>query len=179
MELQIADCRLKIGIGAVCLACAMTAAVARAEIIDRVLAVVSGVVITQSDVTAAIDLGLASPGQTDDPVATVLSQLIDRQLMLAEVERYVPPEPAPEALDRAVAAVRARFVSEQAFGAALARSGLDAPRLRQLLRDRLRIDSYLDQRFNVAPDRRSALVGEWVSGLRRRADINYLYVQRR
>jgi hypothetical protein len=143
-----------------------------AEIIDRVLAVVSGVVITQSDVTAAFDLGLASPGQTDDPV-------IDRQLMLAEVERYAPPEPAPDALGRAVAAVRARFSSEQAFNAALARSGVDAPRLRQLLRDQLRIDAYLDQRFNVTPDRRPALVGEWLSGLRRRSDINYLYVQRR
>ena len=160
-----------------CALCIST--VVNAEIIDRVLAVVGGVVIAQSDVTAAIDLGLTSPPQTDDPVAAVLSQLIDRQLMLAEVERYVPPEPAPEAIDRAAAAVRARFVSEQAFGAALARSGLDAPRLRQLLHDQLRIDAYLDQRFNVTPDRRSALVGEWVSGLRRRADITYLYLQRR
>src|SRR5437879_11521452 len=89
--------------------------IARAEIIDRVLAVVGGIVITQSDVTAAFDLGLASPGQTDDPLAAVLSQLIDRQLMLAEVERYVPPEPVPDALDRATAEVRARFASEQAF----------------------------------------------------------------
>jgi hypothetical protein len=153
--------------------------IAAAEIIDRVLAVVGGVVITQSDVNAAFDLGLASPGQTDDPVAAVLSQLIDRQLMLAEVERYAPPEPAPEALERAAAAVRARFASEQALTAALARSGLDAPRLRQLLRDQLRIDAYLDQRFNTTPDRRPALLGEWLSGLRRRADINYLYVQRR
>ena len=160
-----------------CALCIST--VANAEIIDRVLAVVGGVVITQSDVTAAIDLGLASAGQTDDPVASVLSQLIDRQLMLAEVERYAPPEPAPDALDRAAAAVRARFDSERAYGAALARSGLDAPRLRQLLRDQLRIDAYLDQRFNVAPDRRSALVSEWLAGLHRRADINYLYVQRR
>ena len=151
----------------------------RAEIIDRVLAVVGGVVITQSDVTAAFELGLASPGQTDDPVAAVLTQLIDRQLMLAEVERYAPPEPAPGALDRAADAVRARFSSEQAFRAALARSGLDAPRLRQLLRDQLRIEAYLDQRFNTTPDRRPALVGEWLSGLRRRADINYLYVQRK
>ncbi len=181
MELQIAECRLKIGlkIGVLCVVAAMTAAVAAAEIIDRVLAVVGGVVITQSDVTAAFDLGLASPGQTDDPLAAVLSQLIDRQLMLAEVERYVPPEPAPEALDRAVAAVRGRFASDQAFDAALSRSGLDARRLRQLLRNQLRIDSYLDQRFNVAPDRRSTLVSEWLSGLRRRAEINHVYVQRR
>ena len=152
---------------------------AGAEIIDRVLAVVGGVVITQSDVTAAFDVGLSAPGQTDDPLAAVLSQLIDRQLMLTEVERYAPPEPAADALDRAAAAVRARFSSEQAFGAALARSGLDTSRLRQLLRDQLRIDAYLEQRFNVTPERRPALVAEWLGGLRRRADINYLYVQRR
>ena len=39
--------------------------VAHAEIIDRVLAVVSGVVITQSDVTAAFDLGLAGKSWMD------------------------------------------------------------------------------------------------------------------
>jgi hypothetical protein len=122
-----------------------------AEIIDRVLAVVAGVVIAQSDVTAARELGLVTVGAVDDPVGAVLTKLVDRQLILAEVDRYAPPEPPAEAIDREVAQVRARFTSPDAYNAALARSGLDDKRLRQLLRDDLRIRTYLDQRFGVPP----------------------------
>ena len=153
--------------------------VLRAEIIDRVLAVVGGVVITQTDTIAAFELGLITPGPTDDPMAAALSQLIDRQLVLVEVDRYAAAEPTADAIDRAVQAVRARFPSEQAYAAVLARTGIDAARVRQALRDRLRIDAYLEQRFALASDRRTALVDEWVSGLHRRAEITYLYVQRR
>jgi hypothetical protein len=191
---------------------------ARAEIIDRVLAVVSGAVIMQSDVLAAFELGLVAPGTTDDPIAAVLSQLIDRQLMLAEVDRYVPPEPSADAIDRAAQQVRARFATSSEYDSALARSGMGEDRLRRLLRDELRIRGYLDERFVVPPPgddelaqyyrdhpgrftregqlvpfdaaraeiaaavaatRRAALIGDWVRGLRRRADISNLYLVRR
>jgi hypothetical protein len=149
----------------------------KAEIIDRVLAVVGGVVITQSDVTAAAELGLVTVGASEDPIGVVLAQLISRQLVLTEVERYAPPEPTADAIERRLDAVRAKFSSTQDYTAALERSGLDDARLRHLLRDQLRIDGYLDQRF--ATDRREALISDWVSGLRRRTDIIYLYVPRR
>jgi hypothetical protein len=154
----------------------------RAEIIDRVLAVVGGVLITQSDATAAFDLGLVTIGSTDDPLAAALSQLTDRQLMAVEVDRSAPPEPSTDEIDRRLQSIRARFQSAGAFEAALTRSGFDETRLRQIVRDQLRIDAYLDQRFSappLTPERRAALIGEWVSGLRRRTDIAYLYVPRR
>lgn len=153
--------------------------VVHAELIDRVLAVVGGVVITQTDTVAALELGLTTPAPSDDPMAAVLSQLIDRQLVLAEVDRYAPPEPAADAIDRAAKAVRARFPSDREYEAVLTRTGTDAARLREMLRNQLRIDAYFEQRFAVSADRRTALVNEWVAGLRRRADITYLYVQRR
>ncbi len=81
----------------------------------------------------------------------VLSKLIDRELVLAEVDRYAPPEPAAAAVDREVARVRARFASASAFDAALARSGIDVAHLRGTMRDDLRIRAYLDQRFTVRP----------------------------
>jgi hypothetical protein len=152
-------------------------AIAKAEIIDRVLAVVGGVVITQSDVTAAFELGLVAIDPTDDPLASGLSKLIDRRLMLVEVERYAPPDPPTDAVDRLLQSVRARFASQDAYAAALNRSGIDDARLRRTVRDQLRIEAYLDQRF--ASERRAALVSEWVGGLRRRTDITYLYVPRR
>ena len=47
------------------------AASARAEIIDRVLAVVDGALITQSDVAGAIRLGLVTVPAAPDPVPGV------------------------------------------------------------------------------------------------------------
>jgi hypothetical protein len=127
------------------------AVVSEAEIIDRVLAGVGGVVITQSDVIAASELGLLTADPVTDPAGTMISRLIERQLILVEVDRYAPPEPTVEAVDRELSVVRARFPSESAYKAALARSGVDEKRVRQTLRDELRIRAYLEQRFTVPP----------------------------
>jgi len=153
-----------------------------AEVIDRVLAVVAGQLIMMSDVTAARELRLVPLEGIGDPVGSVLSKLIDRELMLAEVDRYAPPEPTADAVDREVASVRARFPSAEAFEATLARSGFDDAHLRQTLRENLRILAYLDQRFTPpsgvagGEERRQILIDEWVAGLRRRADVIDLYL---
>jgi hypothetical protein len=152
------------------------AAAARAEILDRVLAVVAGRLIMQSDVTAARDLQLVPAGTGADPIREVLTRLVDRELVLVEVDRYAPPEPTAEAVDVEVQRVRARFAAQADFDAALARSGLDAQHLRETMRQDLRIRAYLDQRFAGAGDRRQALIDEWVAGLRRRGDVMDLYL---
>jgi hypothetical protein len=144
---------------------------AHAETIDRVLAVVNGNLIMLSDVTAARELGLVSPGTSEDPVRAVLSQLIDRALELGEVERYAPPEPTSEMVEAEVKTVRARFASQVEFDAALARSGIELQHLRETLRENLRILAYLDQRFAGNEDRRPQLISDWLAGLRRRAEI--------
>ena len=72
------------------------------ETIDRVLALVAGQLITLTDVTAARDLGLVSVDAAADPVRAVLSKLIDRELILAEADRYAPPEPDAEAVQMPV-----------------------------------------------------------------------------
>jgi hypothetical protein len=123
------------------------------EVIDRVLAVVAGDLIMQSDVRAARELGLVNA-----------------------VERYAPPEPAPDAIDRAFRAVRARFGSDAAFSSAFARVGFDEKQLRAILRQNLRIRAYLDQRFaGETPERGAAIIAAWVAGLRSRATILDLY----
>jgi hypothetical protein len=142
-----------------------------AEVIDRVLAVVSGRLITLSDVNAASELGLVAPQAAADPIRDVLSRLIDRELQLAEVDRYAPPEPSAADLDREVQAVEARFGSQGLFDAALARAGIDLPTLREWLRNDFRIRAYLDQRFSAGQARRQQTIDEWTAGLRRRADI--------
>src|SRR5580765_8550436 len=177
MRMQMADCRLQIGI--TLMLASLAGHVGRAETIDRVLAVVAGQLITLTDVTAALDLRLQTPEGAADPVRGVLTKLIDRELILAEVDRYAPPEPTAAAVDGEVERVRARFPSQDALDAALARSGIDEKHLRETLRQDLRMRAYLDQRFTAASDRRQTLVDEWMAGLRRRADVIDLYVSPR
>jgi hypothetical protein len=174
MELQISYFRLQIG--AWILVAALGATVLRAETIDRVLAVAANQVITLSDVTAAIDLGLQSSDGAADPVRAVLTKLIDRELVLAEVERYAPAEPTAEQVEREVQRVRQRLPAPAAFEAALARSGLDEQHLRETLRQDLRIRAYLDQRFSATADRRPNAVDEWMTSLRRRGGVVDLYL---
>ena len=161
-----------------CVLCLLSGLGVRAEVIDRVLAVVAGQMILLSDVTAARDLGLQTADSAADPVRAVLERLIDRELVLAEVDRYAPPEPDAAAVEREVARVRARFAASADFDGALARSGIDEKHLRETLRQDLRAAAYLEQRFASAGDRRSQLVAEWLAGLRRRADVIDLYVSR-
>ncbi|MFN7984332.1 MAG: hypothetical protein U0Q11_21000 [Vicinamibacterales bacterium] len=147
------------------------------EVIDRVLAVVSGDVITLSDVRAALTLGRVQVGTAPDPVRVVLSQLIDRALLLNEVNRFAPPEPSTLAIDTAMESVIARFASPEAFDATLDRLGVDRAFVRDLLREDLRIRAYLDQRFTAQTvTEQRAMVDAWVDGLRRRADIIDQYV---
>jgi len=172
--MQISDFRFQIGVALI--VATLMASVVAAETIDRVLAVVAGQLITLTDVTAATDLGLQSADGAADPVRAVLSKLIDRELVLAEVDRYAPAEPTAEAVDREVQRVRQRFSSPEAFDSALARSGIDEAHLRETLRQDLRMRAYLDQRFSVSPDQRLNAINDWMSGLRRRGGVIDLYL---
>lgn len=124
---------------------------ADAQVIDRVLAVVGGDLILLSDLDAALRFGLVqAPAGAADPVAATLPALIERQLQVAEVNRFLPPE-APEAtIKERVDAIRARFANAAAFDAALAETGLSAEQLRERVRDTLRVESYQRQRFAAA-----------------------------
>jgi hypothetical protein len=156
---------------------------AGADVVDRVLAVVNGHLITLSDVRRVADLGLFAAGGGGDPTDAVLSQLIDRR----------------------------QAGGPAGFDAHLAVLGVDAAWLEQWVRDDLRIHAYIEQRFagameatddeienylrqhenefvrngqpvpsaeaqsiareRVTSARRQALTDEWLSGLRQRALI--------
>ena len=170
------------------------ATAAQAEIIDRVLAVVSGQIITKSDVEAAMALGLADEKPEGGPIADGLQALIDRVLMLNEVRRVVPPEPSDAAVEARVTAIRARFQSPQALARTLEATGINEDVLRLYAADDLRLAAYLDERFSsasqptdqevrqtgeasrqrLADERRGTLVSAWIAELRRRADITVL-----
>ncbi len=93
----------------VAVALAMLPARSRADVIDRVLAMVGGTVITQSDVTAALTFGLvAQPPPGVDPIRAALDQMIRRELILADVARFGAGAGDPAAIEVRLQQVRAR-----------------------------------------------------------------------
>jgi hypothetical protein len=136
-------------------------AAAQAQVLDRLVAIVGDQAITLSDVRAAREMGLVGGlvGRlAGGPVApsteltdeTIVSKLVERELMRAEVERFGMPQPPADVLDARVQAVRGRFASPSSWTAALETCGLSELRLRAWLADDWRIDQYLQQRFDAA-----------------------------
>jgi hypothetical protein len=166
---------------ALTLAVLMFAAVPRAEIIDRIMAVAGGQPITLSDVTAVLQFHLVEPpAGTTDPLAYALERLLDRSLMLTEVDRFDPPEPAPVEITVRIDDLERRAGSAAAFDKALGVTGSSRDQLRRYIRDDLRITTYLNQRFgaNTPEAERRAAIAAWLVELRRRADITVLYAAR-
>ncbi|HEU4935568.1 MAG TPA: hypothetical protein VFT39_03875 [Vicinamibacterales bacterium] len=140
-----------------------------AEIIDRILAVVDGAIIMQSDVTMAVRLGLVASASAPDPITVPLEALIERRLILEEVDRYAPPDPPDAQVDRQLDDIRARVGAR--FETILAESGISVDQLRRHVRDDLRIEAYLQQRFGTM---QPSAIRDWIAGLRRRANVNVL-----
>ena len=120
------------------------------EILDRTLAIVGGQPITLGDARAAIALGLVDPGSVPDPLPAVTQQLVDRELILREVQRYAPAPPAESAVDARLATIAKRFADAAAMNRVLDANGLSAARLRAWVRDDVRTQAYLAQRFASA-----------------------------
>ncbi len=143
---QRARCAVRGATCAVLVLTSLSCVASAAPIIDRVMAVVSGTIITLSDVEAAIATGIIAPPKGPDPIGTALNELIDRTLMLIEVDRYAPPEPRPQRLDTRVSELRARLGGTDA-DRQLSKYGLSEQSLRSIARDDLRLQAYLNQRF--------------------------------
>jgi hypothetical protein len=155
--------------------------VLHADVIDRITAVVGGQIIMLSDVTAALQFHLVEPPPgTADAAAYAVDRLIERTLVLAEVERFQPPEPDPVEMTIRIDALERRAGSPAAFDKQLAMTGMTRDRLRRHIRDDLRITTYINQRFgaNTPPAEREVAITSWVSELRRRTDVTVLTLAR-
>lgn len=121
-------------------------AVRAQELVDKVVARVDGSALTLSDVRIAVALGIVQPAEDGGDTAAAAA-LVDRQLVLTEVARFVPPEPGVEAIEREMAVLAARTGGRLAD--VMAATGLDEARLREIARDSLRIEAYVGQRFGT------------------------------
>ena len=115
-------------------------------LIERTLAIVGGAVVTQSDVSLALALGLVEGPAAATP-ESALAALIDRWLMLNEVARFAPAEPAAAAVESRLAVLRARAGDAETITRRLSEAGRAASYLTAWVRDDLRIAAYLEQRF--------------------------------
>ena len=123
---------------------------AQQELIERTLALVGGQAITLGDVRAAIALGLVEVEPSPDPVPQIASQLVDRALVLREVQRYAPAAPADSAVEARLEELRKRAGGAAPLAALLDRHGFTEVRLRAWIRDDQRTQAYLSQRFASA-----------------------------
>jgi len=131
----------------------------------------------RSDVRAFIKLGLVDITGADraviDTEEAVLSYLIERRLILDEVNRYVVPVPPPARIDRELVAISRRFDNQDVFDLALERIGFNENDLRQILVDDVRREAYLEQRFGntLRDDARAQLIADWVNTLSERRQV--------
>lgn len=179
------------------------------ELLDRTLALVGGQPITLSDARAAMALGLVPVDRSADPLPGVTARLVDRELILREVQRYVPAPPSESAVDARLEEIQKGLADAAALTRVLDSYGVTAARLRAWVRDDLRTQAYLAQRFasastptdteiaqayararaefdkagtsfeqavpiirdRLVASRRTELIADWVSDLRRRTDV--------
>jgi hypothetical protein len=127
---------------ALCISYFSSAASAQ-QLLDRIVARVSGNAITLTELQAARGFGIVDAPSDD----AALQQLIDRQLLLIEVVRFPPEEPTAAAIAAEVAKERA--AAGPRLAELMVATGTDEVRLRDLARDTLRIDAYVDQRFGM------------------------------
>jgi peptidyl-prolyl cis-trans isomerase SurA len=132
---------------------------AKADLQDRVQAVVDEDPILASDVERAIRLGLVqpNPGEGDAPFRRrVLDGLIEQRLQFHEIDRFNFQQAPVDDIQKRVAEIRARFPDEAAFQKALKEVALDSKSLRQLVARQLLVVTYVDERLGsrvfVGPD---------------------------
>jgi len=129
---------------ALIVACGLGVPLAAQTLLDRVVARVNGSVILLSDVRAAVLFGLVDgPAESDDAV----EQMVQRALLVEEVNRFPPPEPTAEAIESELARMRAR--AGVSIDEVERTTGLGAENVRSFARDRLRVQAYIDQRFGL------------------------------
>jgi hypothetical protein len=151
---------------------ALVGATSAQTVLDKVVSNVNGEVITQLDVRQARMLKLrlvTAPAESD---ADVLRGLENRRLVLSEVSHVTLPAPAAGDL----AARRRDWEAAVGAGANLPqlldRAGLSENGLQSWLRDDVRIQLYLAQRFGGVPETdRPAEIARWVATLREHAGL--------
>ncbi len=123
--------------------------VARAVIVDKMVATVDKELITYSDILWQLALQPNSPleNPSSENLNRVLSILIDQRLVLQDAAKLPAVAPTDKQIDAALTELINLFPSRSEFQGRITRVGLTAEQLREIMRQRLVIENYLDFRF--------------------------------
>jgi len=129
-----------------------TAAPLHAYLIDKVAAEVDGSVITRGEMDRVVEEEALRRGITGTEDYSrlrqeVLDSLIDRKLLLAEARKFKLVDVSDEEVDKALASVKAKFGTEDAFAAAMKKDEMTVDELREDLREQLLALKYVDRRI--------------------------------
>jgi hypothetical protein len=122
--------------------------VARAELVDRIVAIVDRDVVLLSEAEQARAVSRVRTGE-EAPLVDVVDRLIEACLVEREVERFTSDPVPTELIDGTLDEVRSRFASESDFEAMLRGASLSPEELRSALARQLRIARYLERRFRA------------------------------
>ena len=124
------------------------------EVVDRMVAVINGrELVTQSDLLWQLalepDTPLDNPRQED--LDRALELVVDQRLFSQEAEKLPTIAPSEKEVADELKALISRFRSGEEFYARLARVGLgeDSDQLRELVRQRVAINKYVEFRFRA------------------------------
>ena len=147
------------------LALLFVSGVAAQTLLDQVLVRFGGEIITQLDVRQARLLTLVAVANDTDQA--YVDALVNRRLILSDLKRTPPAEPANDAIE----AKRRQWEGSLGPGVKAAdlleRAGMTDAGLRGWMRDDLRVQAYLAERFAARP----ADLDGWIKTLRQRAGI--------
>jgi hypothetical protein len=133
-------------------ACVLSSPVIAQEIVDRTVATVYGG--TRTDLITYSDLLWQTALQPDTPVPPrpedlnrALQLIIDQHLILQEADRLPTIAPSDEEIQKERDDLVKHFPSEPEFRQRLEHVGLSSDQLREIIRQRVAINKYLDFRF--------------------------------
>jgi len=125
-------------------------------VLDRVVAVVNGQVLLQSDVDAEMNFAALEPGEGGDTPQKAMSRLVDRVLILQQMnEQQVVPKISDVDLEKSLMEQRAHLsgcgnyscTSEEGWNAFLRAHDLTNQEVIEHWRERLEILRFIDQRY--------------------------------
>ncbi len=126
--------------------------VAEAVVLDRVLAVVNGEIISLSEVESEmIFFGQVNRAQekglSDSVMQAEIQKLIDHKLFLNEAKRFDVEDPTETEIQGKLEEVQKQFSTPQTFEKNLRQNAMTLEDLKQRIKEHLIIDRFIDQRI--------------------------------
>ena len=121
-------------------------------VLDRILAVVNGEIISLGSVEGRLAfLGKSVPQQagplSEEDLQTGIQEMINHILLLAEAERFGVEQPAAEQVQSKLDIIKKRFSSSSAFEHALRQHAMTLENLRQTVGEHLIVTRFIAQRI--------------------------------